>query len=110
MLEKNFTSYRPNNFHAFWVIFTLREITQLGISSQMSRKYTILPHNNSRNLISSNTWLHINANLWVKNVKLIVNCHLGKVTSCNIAPSKTHNLSRWVLGEVLHLYYFQENE
>ena len=75
----------------------------------MSRKFTILPHI-LQQLTQFKFIEHMiaNANFWVKNVKLILNWHAGKITSSNIAPSKTQNLSRWVLGEVLHLYYSQE--
>ena len=45
---------------------------------QANSLFFLISFNYSRNLVSSNTCLHINVNLWVKNVKLIHHWHLEK--------------------------------
>ena len=98
-LLSNLTLYRPNNFHAFCVIltrFSLQSHSHFFPDCHTNSLFFLISFNDSRNLISSNTWLHINANLWVKNVKLIHNWHPGKATFCNLAHSKTQNFFSWV--------------
>ena len=61
-------TYQLSRIHVF-----LSSITQLGISSQMSRKFTILPH--IFQLLTHFNFIE----------------HSGNAISCNLAPSKTQN-------------------
>lgn len=71
---------------------------------QANSLFFLISFNYSRNLVSSNTCLHINVNLWVKNVKLIHHWHLEKTIFCNLA----HKM--YSLREAQHLYYSHVNE